>query len=210
MKKIVMFALLFLGLSIGAVEASSCETVRFLNGESFCFGIEKLSNNQYQTKVTQSTLTSSLSCTLTLPNLTKVSLPGCQGTFLYAGKDDTLKLDAEIKNYIASIIFAYNFLGYEVPEVVENNLTSLQIASTTPTSPKLSEWIGMTFKVYDQQNKVFTAFEGKLNFSVEEYRNGSWQSAYSSDYSLSPTTTSLTILDRGSKTLNSFLRFNSE
>lgn len=210
MKKIVIFALLVVGLAWGSVNADACETVRFLNGESFCFGIERLSNNQYLTKLTQSTLTSSLTCKLILPNLSQVALPGCQGNFSYAGTGLTLKLAAEIRNYTADIIFSYNFLGDEIPPLEENDLASLQITSITPTNPTLSEWIGMTLKVYDKQNKVFSTFEGKLNFSVEEYRNGSWKNAYSPTYSLSSTSTNFSTLDRGSKTLSPFLRFNTE
>lgn len=85
----------------------------------------------------------------------------------------------------------------------------LRIYDLSSSSPQVNDWVAIQLRAYKNgsRDRYFTQ---KVNFSVEEYRNGSWKSAYSSDYDLSRTSYTFSSSDEGEWSSNTFLRFYTQ
>lgn len=115
MKKHGFLRLLAIGLlfSLGSHASADCQEIRFSNGEKFCFDIEKISTERFRTRISNSSLGtfSDLSCKLTLPNSTQVSLSRCEGEFTYGGTYGKIELRADIQNYWYELFANYDFVN---------------------------------------------------------------------------------------------------
>jgi hypothetical protein len=58
--------------------SASCQDIRFNDGSRFCFDIKKVNSSTYDAQVSSKSTSSSISCSLTLPNNRVVSLSNCE------------------------------------------------------------------------------------------------------------------------------------
>ena len=98
MKKIVLSLVLFFSFFIFSwVVSASCQSIRFANWNEFCFNIEKQSGSYYKAYVETSNFSSSsLTCSLVLPNAQRVSLTKCDGSFSYNWNNWDITIRADI------------------------------------------------------------------------------------------------------------------
>lgn len=83
---------------------------------------------------------------------------------------------------------------------------TLEWKNVSDTRPDRNERVDMTLRV---NNRYSNYYDGRVNFSVEEYRNGRWQSASSSDYDLDKTNYYFSSSDRGEVRFNDLVRFRN-
>ena len=81
--------------------------------------------------------------------------------------------------------------------------------SVSSTNPSTNQWIDMTLKVRNTSSSSSNYFNGRVNFSVEEYRDGYWRSASSSDYDLERSSYTFSSSDWGERRMTNFLRFRN-
>ena len=79
--------------------------------------------------------------------------------------------------------------------------------SVSTSRPDKNEWVDMMLTV---KNSSSNYYDGRVNFRVEEYRNGRWQSASSYDYDLDKTSYYFSSSDRGEVRFNDLVRFRTE
>jgi hypothetical protein len=58
--------------------SAGCQEVRFSDGNRFCFDIRKINSSTFEAQVSSKSMSTSLSCVLTLPNNRSVSLSNCE------------------------------------------------------------------------------------------------------------------------------------
>ena len=219
MKKVhyLLLAALLGGLRLGNTTSAACQTISFTDGSSFCFDISKNGYDNYRAEVSSSRLgSSSLSCTLTLPNNSRVNLPNCQGNFSYGGSDMKVELRAETSNSYSVLVANYDFRNGRFTDGSDdgnrkNDYWGYQIDfnSVSSTNPSTNQWIDMTLKVRNTSSSSSNYFNGRVNFSVEEYRDGYWRSASSSDYDLERSSYTFSSSDWGERRMTNFLRFRN-
>lgn len=91
-----------------------------------------------------------------------------------------------------------NYWGYQV-----------DFSSVSTNNPSTDQWIDMTLRVRNTSASYSNYFNGRVNFTVEEYRNGTWRTASSSDYSLERSSYDFSYSDAGERRLTNFLRFRN-
>lgn len=91
-----------------------------------------------------------------------------------------------------------NYWGYQV-----------DFSSVSTNNPSTDQWIDMTLRVRNTSASYSNYFNGRVNFTVEEYRNGTWRTASSSDYSLERSSYEFSYSDAGERRLTNFLRFRN-
>lgn len=207
---------LFFAVFFGISQAyGACQTVDFWDGKSFCFDILKTSNEFYRTEISQKRWDlTDLNCTLTLPNTDTVKLNACAGDFRYNGAGNLIELRAELGSRYFSLASNYDFLRGSFDTNYLNTDTqyrNFQAVFTDVSSERVSrnQWIDLTLRVRNTGTST-AYFDGTIDFSVEERRDGSWRSAYSSDYRLDRSNVNYSRSEEGEKNLNSFLRFSDE
>ncbi len=194
-----------------------CQTISFTDGSSFCFDIAKTGTDTYRAEVSSSRVSSnSLSCKLTLPNNNRIDLPNCQWNFNYGGSDMKVELRAETSNSYSVLVANYDFRNGRFTDGSDdgnrkNDYWGYQIDfnSVSSTNPSTNQWIDMTLKVRNTSSSSSNYFNGRVNFSVEEYRDGYWRSASSSDYDLERSSYEFSYSDAGERRLTNFLRFRN-
>ena len=194
-----------------------CQTISFTDGSSFCFDIAKTGTDTYRAEVSSSRVSSnSLSCKLTLPNNNRVDLPNCQWNFNYGGSDMKVELRAETSNSYSVLVANYDFRNGRFTDGSDdgnkrNDYWGYQIDfnSVSSTNPSTNQWIDMTLKVRNTSSSSSNYFNGRVNFSVEEYRDGYWRSASSSDYDLERSSYTFSSSDWGERRMTNFLRFRN-
>lgn len=85
----------------------------------------------------------------------------------------------------------------------------LELPSFSPSSPRVGDWIDLTVRALDRHGNRVRDYRATLDIEVEEYRNGSWKTAYSSDFSLDQHRISFSSSDRGEKTFSDLIKFKS-
>lgn len=196
---------------------ASCQTISFTDGSSFCFDIAKTGTDTYRAEVSSSRVSSnSLSCKLTLPNNNRIDLPNCQWNFNYGGSDMKVELRAETSNSYSVLVANYDFRNGRFTDGSDdgnrkNDYWGYQIDfnSVSSTNPSTNQWIDMTLKVRNTSSSSSNYFNGRVNFSVEEYRDGYWRSASSSDYDLERSSYTFSSSDWGERRMTNFLRFRN-
>ena len=196
-----------------------CQTISFTDGSSFCFDIAKTGTDTYRAEVSSSRVSSnSLSCKLTLPNNNRVDLPNCQWNFNYGGSDMRVELRAETPNAYSVLVANYDFRNGRFTDGSDsnnrdwnNNYWGYQVdfSSVSTNNPSTDQWIDMTLRVRNTSASYSNYFNGRVNFTVEEYRNGTWRTASSSDYSLERSSYDFSYSDAGERRLTNFLRFRN-
>ena len=196
-----------------------CQTISFTDGSSFCFDIAKTGTDTYRAEVSSSRVSSnSLSCKLTLPNNNRVDLPNCQWNFNYGGSDMKVELRAETPNVYSVLVANYDFRNGRFTDGSDsnnrdwnNNYWGYQVdfSSVSTNNPSTDQWIDMTLRVRNTSASYSNYFNGRVNFTVEEYRNGTWRTASSSDYSLERSSYDFSYSDAGERRLTNFLRFRN-
>ena len=196
-----------------------CQTISFTDGSSFCFDIAKTGTDTYRAEVSSSRVSSnSLSCKLTLPNNNRVDLPNCQWNFNYGGSDMRVELRADTPNAYSVLVANYDFRNGRFTDGSDsnnrdwnNNYWGYQVdfSSVSTNNPSTDQWIDMTLRVRNTSASYSNYFNGRVNFTVEEYRNGTWRTASSSDYSLERSSYDFSYSDAGERRLTNFLRFRN-
>lgn len=196
-----------------------CQTISFTDGSSFCFDIAKTGTDTYRAEVSSSRVSSnSLSCKLTLPNNNRVDLPNCQWNFNYGGSDMRVELRADTPNAYSVLVANYDFRNGRFTDGSDsnnrdwnNNYWGYQVdfSSVSTNNPSTDQWIDMTLRVRNTSASYSNYFNGRVNFTVEEYRNGTWGTASSSDYSLERSSYDFSYSDAGERRLTNFLRFRN-
>ena len=194
-----------------------CQTISFTDGSSFCFDIAKTGTDTYRAEISSSRVSSSsLSCKLTLPNNNRIDLPNCQWNFNYGGSDMKVELRAETSNSYSVLVANYDFRNGRFTDGSDdgnrkNDYWGYQIDfnSVSSTNPSTNQWIDMTLKVRNTSSSSSNYFNGRVNFSVEEYRDGYWRSASSSDYDLERSSYTFSSSDWGERRMTNFLRFRN-
>ena len=216
MKKNLLLLVGILGVPLfsWAFAAAECQEIRFSNGDKFCFDLQKVGSERFQSRITSSSLSSNsdLSCRLTLPNGSQVSLPRCEGDFSYAGNAGKIELRADISNYWYELITNYDFRNGSFSTSSSTSSTSRWISefySVSDSTPDRDEWVDITLRVKNSSYRS-SDYDGRVSFRVEEYRNGRWQSASNYDYDLDKTTYYFSSSDRGEVRFNDLVRFRTE
>ena len=196
-----------------------CQTISFTDGSSFCFDIAKTGTDTYRAEVSSSRVSSnSLSCKLTLPNNNRIDLPNCQWNFSYGGSDMKVELRAETSNSYSVLVANYDFRNGRFTDGSDsnnrdwnNNYWGYQVdfSLVSTNNPSTDQWIDMTLRVRNTSASYSNYFNGRVNFTVEEYRNGTWRTASSSDYSLERSSYEFSYSDAGERRLTNFLRFRN-
>lgn len=196
-----------------------CQTISFTDGSSFCFDIAKTGTDTYRAEVSSSRVGSnSLSCKLTFPNNNRIDLPNCQWNFNYGGSDMKVELRAETPNAYSVLVANYDFRNGRFTDGSDsnnrdwnNNYWGYQVdfSSVSTNNPSTDQWIDMTLRVRNTSASYSNYFNGRVNFTVEEYRNGTWRTASSSDYSLERSSYDFSYSDAGERRLTNFLRFRN-
>ncbi len=196
-----------------------CQTISFTDGSSFCFDIAKTGTDTYRAEVSSSRVSfNSLSCKLTLPNNNRVDLPNCQWNFNYGGSDMRVELRADTPNAYSVLVANYDFRNGRFTDGSDsnnrdwnNNYWGYQVdfSSVSTNNPSTDQWIDMTLRVRNTSASYSNYFNGRVNFTVEEYRNGTWRTASSSDYSLERSSYDFSYSDAGERRLTNFLRFRN-
>ena len=196
-----------------------CQTISFTDGSSFCFDIAKTGTDTYRAEVSSSRVSSnSLGCKLTLPNNNRIDLPNCQWNFNYGGSDMKVELRADTPNSYSVLVANYDFRNGRFTDGSDsnnrdwnNNYWGYQVdfSSVSTNNPSTDQWIDMTLRVRNTSASYSNYFNRRVHFTVEEYRNGTWRTASSSDYSLERSSYDFSYSDAGERRLTNFLRFRN-
>ena len=173
-----------------------CQTISFTDGSSFCFDIAKTGTDTYRAEVSSSRVSSnSLSCKLTLPNNNRIT-PNSYSVLVanYDFRNGRFTDGSDSNNRD----WNNNYWGYQV-----------DFSSVSTNNPSTDQWIDMTLRVRNTSASYSNYFNGRVNFTVEEYRNGTWRTASSSDYSLERSSYEFSYSDAGERRLTNFLRFRN-
>jgi len=127
-----------------------------------------------------------------------------------------VELRAETSNSYSVLVANYDFRNGRFTDGSDdgnrkNDYWGYQIDfnSVSSTNPSTNQWIDMTLKVRNTSSSSSNYFNGRVNFSVEEYRDGYWRSAYSSDYDLERSSYTFSSSDWGERRMTNFLRFRN-
>ena len=149
---------------------------------------------------------------MTLPNGSQISLPRCEGEFTYAGNAGKIELRADISNYWYEFITNYDFRNgsFSTSSSTSSTLRWVpEFYSVSDSTPDRDEWVDITLRVKNSSS-YSSDYDGRVNFRVEEYRNGRWQSASNYDYDLDKTSYYFSSSDRGEVRFNDLVRFRTE
>lgn len=89
------------------------------------------------------------------------------------------------------------------------SVDTLSIRSFSPSSPKVDQWIDITVRALDRYGDIVTNYDREVRFEIEEYRNGAWRNASSSDYTLEHRTARFSRYDNGEKTFSDIVKFRT-
>ena len=85
----------------------------------------------------------------------------------------------------------------------------MSVYSVSSTNPSTNQWVNVTLRAMASNWYVASNYNKRVRIEVQEYRNGSWRSASSSDYDLDRTYYTFSTSDNGSKTFTSLVRFRT-
>lgn len=128
-----------------------------------------------------------------------------------------IELRADTANSYAILVANYDFGNGKFYDGSTSNTTpnyqnyQVELHNPSTVGPATHQWIDITLKVRNNGSSSYTSsFAGKINLSVEEYRNGRWESAKSSDYELERTSYTFSQSENGEKRLNSILKLKTQ
>lgn len=84
--------------------------------------------------------------------------------------------------------------------------SSISLLSTT-TSPSMSQYIGLTVRVYNSNGSLDTSFDDEVRFTIVKLDNGSYYTANTNDYFLSNSRYNFSSSDDGYVYLSNYLQF---
>lgn len=203
------FTILAVFFSLMGIQTSAaCQEIRFPDGQSFCFDLQKVETERFQAKISSIQVdTKDLSCILTLPNTTTVNLPKCEGFFQYEGAGaGKITLRADIPNYWYELMTHYDFNkgSFESSNPITSDYLP-EISGISSENPDLDEEIDLRLRV--KNNASSSSYRGTAYFRVEKLQNGRWESASSSDYELKYNRYTFSATDQGEKYFDDLLRF---
>lgn len=223
--KIFVLSLLITGVFVFPTHAhAACQDMNFPNGDRICLDLNKKSSNQYEIRLQNSRLQNpnDLTCTLTLPNNKKVKLTRCEGNFEYRGGNGKVEIEADTNEGFSMLVANYDFSRGEFNTTTSydnnNNNNSqryqnyqIEVINPGSSNPSTSEQIDAIIKVrYNGSSYYYNNFNGRVDLSLEEYRNGRWQTASSSDYNLERSSIYFNSSDRGEIRVNRLLSFRNK
>ena len=194
--------------------SASCQDIRFNDGSRFCFDIKKVNSSTYDAQVSSKSTSSSISCSLTLPNNRVVSLSNCEWRFTYDGNDvwsihlratwrttSELLTNYDFRNwtfdsYYSSSSSSYSYYGDYYPE----------FSYVSNSRPSRDQWIDVTLKVR-RSGSSSDYYDWRVNFYVERYNWGSWSRASSYEYDLENTSYTFSRSDWWERRFNGLIRF---
>ena len=89
------------------------------------------------------------------------------------------------------------------------NAKELSVYSISSSNPSTYQWINVTLRAIANNGGVASNYNKRVRIEVQEYRNGYWRSASSSDYDLDKTSYTFSTSDNWMKTFNSLVRFRT-
>ena len=89
------------------------------------------------------------------------------------------------------------------------NAKELYVYSVSSSNPSTYQWINVTLRAIASNGSIASNYNKRVRIEVQEYRNGSWRSASSSDYDLDRTTYTFSTSDNWVKTFSSLVRFRT-
>ena len=89
------------------------------------------------------------------------------------------------------------------------NAKELSVYSISSTNPSTYQWVNVTLRALTNNWSIASNYNKRVRIEVQEYRNGTWRSASSSDYDLDKTYYTFSTSDNWSKTFNSLVRFRT-
>ena len=217
MKKIVLSLVLFFSFFIFSwVVSASCQSIRFANWNEFCFNIEKQSGSYYKAYVESSNFSSSsLTCSLVLPNAQRVSLGKCAGSFSYNWNNGDITIRADLDDYYRTKLAYYDFNSGKFTNWSDSSSSSVdkwhwkyyvEITSTSTSNPKEWDWVDVTVAVR-RNGSIAKNYTWKLDISVQRYSNSRWSTPSSSYYELSKDVYTFSSSDYGSVNLKKLVKF---
>lgn len=89
------------------------------------------------------------------------------------------------------------------------NAKELSVYSISSSNPSTYQWINVTLRALANNWSIASNYNKRVRIEVQEYRNGYWRSASSSDYDLDRTTYTFSTSDNWVKTFSSLVRFRT-
>ena len=89
------------------------------------------------------------------------------------------------------------------------NAKELYVYSVSSSNPSTNQWISVTLRALANNWSIASNYNKRVRIEVQEYRNGSWRSASSSDYDLDRSTYTFSTSDNWVKTFSSLVRFRT-
>lgn len=227
MKKtlIFLFALCWIAFCSSSASAS-CQDIRFSDWNRFCFDIVKVNSSTFEAQTSSVSTSTSLSCTLRLPNNNEISLSNCKGRFTYYGSDiwrihlrATARTTYEFVAYYDfwNGTFNTNWSSSSYYNNYNSNYNNNyyyyydyypEFYSVSDTRPNRDKWIDLTLRV--RRNGSSYDYNGRVDFTVEKYSWGSWSRASSYEYDLDRTSYSFSSSDRWEVKFYSLVRFRED
>ncbi len=201
---------------------ASCEQVIFNDNTTLCVSINKNWNNYNLNSNINCTVSSCpISCNLMIENV-MTDIWSCNGSFTWdKNRMELLTITVTNSNFIWAnsqkiIRKFYNFWAGNWQSSTSSNYDIHNfLLSTNNSSPSTSQRNNLTIRARNNNNSTLTNFNEKVRFKVY-YRSSSsssWTETTSSTYyTMGSSFTNWYIFstsDNGIKTLNNFIRFNS-
>lgn len=129
-----------------------------------------------------------------------------------------VELRADTPNAYSVLVANYDFRNGRFTDGSDSNNRDwnnsywgyqVDFSSVSTNNPSTDQWIDMTLRVRNTSASYSNYFNGRVNFTLEEYRNGTWRTASSSDYSLERSSYEFSYSDAGERRLTNFLRFRN-
>ena len=192
--------------------SASCQDIRFSDGSRFCFDIKKVDSKTFDAQVSSKSTSSSISCTLTLPNNRTVTLSNCEWRFTYDGNDVWgIHLRATWRTSY-DLLANYDFRNWTFDWSYSSSSSSYyndyypEFTSISNSRPSRDQWVDVTLKV-KRSSSSYDYYDWRVDFYVERYNWGSWSRASSYEYDLDKSTYTFSRSDWWEKRFYSFVRF---
>ena len=200
-----------------AFASASCQDIRFSDWNHFCFDIKKVNSTTFEAQVSSKSVSTSLSCVLTLPNDKSITLSNCEWRFTYDGNDYwkiNLRAEARTTYYFVANYDFWNW-SFEWNYSTRSSYYSSsysdyypEFTSVTDSRPWLDRWIDVTLKVKRSWSSY--NYNWRVDFYVEKYSWGSWSRASSYQYDLDRSSYSFSSSDYWEVRLYNFIKFREE
>lgn len=128
-----------------------------------------------------------------------------------------IELRADLSSSYYILITNYDFRNGRFYDGTSSSATTtsstyqnyqVELSTLSNSSPSTYEWVDINLQTrYNGSTYSSSNFAGTIDFTVEEYRNGRWESASSSDYYLERNSLSLYNADNGNRRLERFAYF---